>query len=75
MALDIFSQEVKVTLEHLRNPKNLIVTHKEVHSLWRQTTTNVWSSYQTQTIAPQSSFPEAVALPPSKNVEAPPPLS
>ncbi len=51
------------------------MTHKEVHSSWRQTTTNVWSFYQTQTIAPQSNFPEAVALPPLKNAEAPPPLS
>jgi hypothetical protein len=66
-----FSLEVKVSLELHHNPKNLNMTHKVVHSLWRQTTTNVWSSYPIQIIARQSSFPVAVAPPPSKNVEVP----
>ncbi len=37
MALDTFSPEIKVSMEHLHNPKKLIVTLKEVHSSWHQT--------------------------------------
>jgi hypothetical protein len=71
MAWDSFSLEVKVSLEVHHNPKNPNMTHKVVHSLWPQTTTNVWNSYPIQTIARQSSFPVAEAPPPLKNAEVP----